>query len=220
MSHKNSEQPPRDGIVLCLVGPAGSGKTSLGADLLARFPESIRYSISATTRDPRSGEQNGVHYHFFSREEFEQRKDAGEFFETEEVHGNLYGTLRASVEKSLSQGVDLLLDVDIKGALVFKHKLPLNTVIVFLAPPTREEMVQRIKARGTISDDELARRLETANAEFARFFEHSKFGGMIDYLIVNEQRDAALTHLSAILMAERLRAARVSLDSKKVLFVE
>lgn len=210
----------KEGIVLCLVGPAGSGKTSLGADLIELHKSSIRYSISATTRTPRTGEQHGVHYHFLSREEFLANKERGEFFETEEVHGNLYGTLRKAVEDTLSKGGDLLLDIDIKGALVFKHKLPRNTVIVFLSPPSKEEMVTRIEARGAMPQDELARRLETASAEFSRFFEHSKFGGTIDYLVVNSERAEALDRLSSILKAERLRASRIALDAKKALFAE
>jgi guanylate kinase len=208
----------KEGIVLCLVGPAGSGKTSLGAELVERHKGSISYSISATTRQARAGEQDGVHYHFLPREDFLARKERGEFFETEEVHGNLYGTLLETVQSSMVQGKDLLLDVDIKGALVFKHKLPLNTVIVFLSPPSREVLIERIKGRGGIAEEELNRRLETAHAEFARFYEHSKFGGMIDYLIVNAGREESMQQLSAILAAERLRASRVSLDFKKHLF--
>ncbi len=210
----------KEGIVLCLVGPAGSGKTSLGADLIELHPKSIKYSISATTRAPREGEVDGTHYHFLSRDSFVKSKELGEFFETEEVHGNLYGTFRKAVEETLASGGDLLLDIDIKGALVFKHKLPRNTVIVFLSPPTKQIMVERIQGRGAMSEAELSRRLETANAEFARFFEHSKFGGTIDYLVVNSERDEALDRLSSILVAERLRASRIALDAKKALFAD
>jgi len=199
----------RRGIIFCLVGPAGGGKTSHGEELLARNPESLRLSVSATSRPPRPAERDGVHYHFISRAEFERRVSAGEFFEYEEVHGNLYGTLRKTLTDTVTSGVDLLLDIDIRGALTFKQQYPLDAVVLFLVPPTAAVLRERILNRSAISDAEMATRLGTATKEYEALFAALPQVGMIDYFVVNDDRSKALSTICSIVEAERARLGRL-----------
>lgn len=198
----------RTGMLFCLVGPAGGGKTSHAEQLIRDNPGTITFSVSATSRSPRAGEKDGVHYHFLSRAEFEKRVAAGDFFESEEVHGNLYGTLRQAISDALNAGVDLLLDIDIRGALNFKRHYPSESVIVFLVPPNADVLRERLAARGSSSPEDLARRLETAKAEYSALLSSVTGGGAIDYFVVNDDREKAHQDIAAILKAERLRLGR------------
>ncbi len=198
----------REGLLLCLIGPSGGGKTTFVMRLLAEEREAVRLSVSLTTRPPRSGEREGEHYFFVSREEFMAKVDRGELFEWEEVHGNFYGTPRATVEEAIAGGVDLILDVDIRGAENFKRAFPQNTVIVFLTPPSKEVLLARLRKRGTVAESELARRLATAEREFARLVELHKTG-VVDYLIVNYELDKTYEDVAAVVRAERLRLCRL-----------
>jgi guanylate kinase len=141
----------RTGILYCLIGPAGSGKTSLCERLLAEFGDAVRYSTSVTTRAPRPGEIPGKSYHFVTREEFEDARARGEFFEWEEVHGNLYGTRLSTLTDCIKSGIDLLLAIDIRGALKVRESFPFNAVLTFLVPPSVEELIARVTARNQIS---------------------------------------------------------------------
>lgn len=203
------------GVLLCVVGPSGSGKSSLGQELLREEGERLVLSVSATSRPPREGEHNGVHYHFLSRAEFEAKRESGFFFESEEVHGNYYGTPRQVLEPTLRGERDLLLDVDIKGALNFRSSFPKNAVVIFIAPPSQEEMVRRITSRAAISQDEVQRRLTTALMEYQMF--HAAPGGAIDYLIVNYEFGSSLSLLRSILHAERARVGRYLHDDLRKL---
>ena len=202
-------QLKRRGMLICLVGPAGGGKTSHGEQLLRQNPGTLSLSVSATSRSPRLSEQDGVHYHFISREEFERRIQLGEFFEYEEVHGNLYGTLRKTLGDAIENGTDLLLDIDIKGALTFKKQYPRETVVIFLVPPSGQVLRERIVARGPISEVEMTTRLQTAKKEYEALFATLPHAGEIDYFVVNNDRSKALATMSAILEAERARLARI-----------
>jgi guanylate kinase len=184
--------------------------------MLERFPDSLSLSVSATSRVARENEQNGVHYHFLSREEFQKRIEAGEFFEHEEIHGNLYGTLRSAVEDAIASGSDLLLDIDIQGAETFFDSYSDNTVIIFLVPPSKEEMERRIRGRSAISDEEVSRRFQTAEMEYQHFFRLAASKGerrAIRYLVVNDDFEVACDEIAGILRAERCKVKRMDKES-------
>ncbi|RMD86504.1 MAG: guanylate kinase [Candidatus Dadabacteria bacterium] len=202
----------REGILFCICGPAGVGKSTVARYLVENYSE-VEFSVSATSRPPRKGESDGVDYHFMSREEFERRISEGDFFEYEEVHGNYYGTLKSSVEGAITAGTDLLLDIDIKGALTFKRKKPDNTVIVFMVPPSLKELISRIKYRGSISDEELSRRLKTLEEEYRILFDLGKEN--IDYLVVNAELSETCDLVSYIFQAERMKLKRLERASIK-----
>ena len=151
----------RQGILFCLVGPSGSGKTYLSKEIIAREPRA-KLSISVTSRAPRAGEVTGLDYHFVARGDFEAKIKRGELFEWEEVHGNLYGTLKSAVQDSIDNGLDLLLDIDIRGALNFKKHYSANTCLIFLVPPSYSVLIERLNARGAMSAEDKAKRLKTA----------------------------------------------------------
>ena len=205
-------EPRRQGIVFALVGPAGVGKTTFCRRLLEDFPGTIRLSVSATTRAPRPGEIDGVSKHFLTREQFEQQVRDGSLFEWEEVHGNLYGTLRKTLDDSVYAGTDLLLDIDIRGALKFKQQLPACTAICFVVQPSIDALSERILNRSPISTEELAIRLETAREEYRAFIELVKAGGVVDYMVVNHDRDHAYQQVRAQLVAERSKVSRFELQ--------
>ena len=198
----------RSGILLCLVGPAGSGKTTFANQLLGEFEDggTLCRSVSVTTRLPRNGEVDGIDYHFVPRDVFEQKIQAGEFFEWEETHLNLYGTLKSPLESAISKGADIVLDIDIRGALNFKKSYPANTVIVFIMPPSRGELKERLAKRGS-SQDDLAIRLTTALREVEIF---TKNRAEVDYLIINDEMQRAFTEIRSVLIVERSRVTRFS----------
>jgi guanylate kinase len=202
----------RSGILFIFVGPSGCGKTTMVSHLCDTVP-GVFSSVSATTRQPREGEKQGEAYFFLSQEEFRQRRDQGEFFECEEVHGNFYGTLKSAVVDSLAQQRDLLLAIDIRGALNIKQALPQETVLVFIVPPSIEEAVRRVTARQAISEDELQRRLSTAKMEYATFFEIIKEQqGLFDYLLINDDWNTTRSEVEAIVVSERLKVSRFNPD--------
>lgn len=192
------------GIFFCFVGPAGGGKTTLVKTVLEKNPETCLFSISATTRTPRSNEKNGVDYHFHTRQEFQSLIDSNKLFEYEEVHGNYYGTPNAPIDKCLNNEIDLVLDIDIHGALDFKKAFPDRTIIIFTMPPSLELMIERLKLRGTDPAD-MQKRLATAQKEIALFAENKD---LIDYLLVNRDLELSKIKAIAILATERLRLKR------------
>jgi guanylate kinase len=167
----------------------------------------LRYSVSATTRDPRPGEREGEHYFFLTREEFERRLAADGFLEWREYNGNLYGTPRDFVERTLTEGYDLIMKPEVNGALAIKKTFP-DAALIFLLPDRFSHLRARLEARRTETNEEIARRLEIAHQEvqFIREF---------DYIVINEERrsEDAVRDLQAILDAERLRIHRYSDDS-------
>jgi guanylate kinase len=186
--------PPRPGNLIVVSAPSGAGKSSLVRDVLSRV-ERLRYSISVTTRKPRGDERHGVDYYFVSEAEFLAMRERGEFLEWAEVHGNFYGTLKKAVEEMLASGDDVILDLDVQGAASIQSLRP-DAVTVFLLPPSRHVLEERLRARGSDSPRELSRRLRNAAAEVRRF---SSF----KYIIVNDDRARARASLEAIILAER-----------------
>ncbi|WP_135468584.1 guanylate kinase [Crenalkalicoccus roseus] len=190
----------RRGLCLVLAAPPGAGKTSLSRALLGVEPE-LSLSVSATTRPPRPGEQEGVHYFFRSPAEFEAMVAAGAFLEHARFLGRAYGTPRAPVEAALAAGRDVLFDIEWQGHRQLKASLPEDVVGVFLLPPSMAELERRLRARGQDSEAEIARRLAAAREEIAHWDE-------FDHVLVNEDFDATLAALRAILHAARTRRAR------------
>ena len=179
-----------------VAAPSGAGKSSLVNALLAREP-GMALSISHTTRPPRPGESEGSHYHFVDRAGFERLRDAGAFLEHAEVHGNLYGTSRAAIERELGVGRDVLLEIDWQGARQIRAAMP-GVVGIFILPPSRAELERRLRARGADSDAVIARRLLNSREEL-------RHAGEFEYWIVNDRFERALGDLIAIVRAVRQR---------------
>ncbi|MGQ0800351.1 MAG: guanylate kinase [Pseudomarimonas sp.] len=185
-----------NGTLFVVAAPSGAGKSSLVNAVLAR-ESGIALSISFTSRAARPGERHAQHYHFVSREEFERMIAAGDFFEHALVHGDYKGTARQSVLPQLETGKDVLLEIDWQGARQVRNKVP-DSVSVFILPPSRDALVTRMRNRGQDSEAVIQRRLAAAREEMAHFDE-------FDYVIVNENFDAAAAELRAIFVAHRLR---------------
>lgn len=198
----------RQSFVLCLVGPAGSGKTSLAKRLLEEPGSNLVKSISATSRDPRQTEVDGKNYIFMSRDDFEAAVKRDEFFEWEEVHGNLYGQLKSSLQSCLDSGTDVVLDIDIRGANSVKAGYPERTVVVFLLPPSKAVLQKRLLARGPMEAKELATRMATAEGELKRLTDAKE--QVVDYVVINGDFEETLQALWNIVRSERQRLGRIN----------
>ncbi|MDH2999124.1 guanylate kinase [Pasteurellaceae bacterium LFhippo2] len=186
------------GNLYILSAPSGAGKSSLINALLADLPRSeVQLSVSHTTRNPRSGEENGVHYYFTTHDEFKQLIEKGHFLEWAEVFGNYYGTSLPMIERSLEQGIDVFLDIDWQGARQICQKVP-NVKTIFILPPSKEELEKRLIGRGQDSAETIASRMAEAVSEMSHYNE-------FDYVIVNDDFQVALSQLKSILTAERLK---------------
>ena len=188
------------GVLLVLSGPSGTGKGTVCKVVRDSMGERLAYSISATTRKPRVGEEHGREYFFFSKEKFEALRDQNGFLEWAQVYDNYYGTPRAFVEEVLASGRDCILEIDPQGALQVR-KATDEAVLVFIAPPSLEELRARLTGRGTEAPEEVEKRLSCAEAELA-------YSNQYDYLIVNDEVEKAAEKMKAILMAERCRTNR------------
>lgn len=203
----------RQGVLFILVGPAGAGKTTLCRRLLNEHERTLGYAVSATTRPPRMGEQDGINYHFLTPEDFERRRAAGEFFETEQNHGYWYGTFRETLLHGIAAGKDLLYQIDIRGALNFKQAFPNNAVLIFLVPPAFGDLEARIRTRGGAEDAEIATRLGSAEREYAALHAAVTGGTEIDYLIINGDLERAYQEINSVVITERLRVSRIDPSS-------
>ncbi len=183
-----------------LSAPSGGGKTTIARRLPERRAD-LGYSVSCTTRAPRDGEVNGRDYWFLTPDEFLARRDAGEFAEWAEVHGNFYGTLRSEVRKVLATGRHVLMDIDVQGARQFHAAFP-ETVLIFVLPPSGEVLMSRLSARKSEDREKLLVRLRNARAELGEV-------GHYHYVVVNDSLERAVDQVSAIIDAEGLRHDRV-----------
>lgn len=186
----------RRGILYTVFAPSGAGKTSLVKALLDQRPE-LTVSISHTTRAQRSGEIDGVNYHFVDRKTFTGMIERGEFLEQAEVFGNLYGTSQQWVEQTLLSGRDVILEIDWQGAQQIRRLMPDN-ISIFILPPSLETLLQRLNARGQDDEAVIQRRMAQARDELSHYTE-------ADFLVVNDQFDKALADLVAIVRAQPLR---------------
>jgi len=173
-----------------LSGPSGSGKSTVLGRLLAEQDPPLRLSVSATTRAPRAKERDGVHYHFWTRQRFEAQVEAGAFLEWADVFGNLYGTLRGEVEPYRQQGIGVVLEIDVQGAAQVRRECP-DAVTVFLRTSSLESYEQRLRSRGTESEEAIQRRLQGARRELERLDEYQ-------YVVINDDLDTAVAELRAI----------------------
>lgn len=189
----------RKGSLFVISAPAGCGKDTILNELFKRT-DKAGYAVSATTRAPREGEVNGVHYHFLTREEFEQKIAQKDVLEYTEYCGNYYGTLRKSVNDLLEQGKDAILKIEIEGAMNIRKAFP-EACLVFILPPSWEVLEKRLRDRGTETEDKIAERTKQARREV-------EFAANYDYLIVNDDLSDAVDDLLAVLRAEKLRRAR------------
>jgi guanylate kinase len=197
-------------LLIIISSPSGAGKTTLCHKLLEEF-NNLRFSTSHTTRKPRQGEVDGKDYVFVRDDEFESMIENELFIEWAYVHGNRYGTARAEVRAAATAGKDLLFDVDFQGAQQIKEQYP-NAVGVFVLPPSIQELQNRLRARGTETPESLNRRFKAALEEIAN---HHLF----DYLVVNDNLEAAYDQIRAILIAERARHERIAHVAKEMLDV-
>jgi guanylate kinase len=187
------------GILFVVSAPSGAGKTTIVRKVISQLP-GVSLSISCTTRAPRPSEQEGVDYSFITREEFSAMEQAGRFIEWAQVHGDLYGTPRANLEK-LQNGGDLVLEIDTQGARKIRESFS-DVVLIFILPPSLEVLKGRLQSRGGDSEEAIEARLQNAQKELDQM-------AWYDYSVVNEEIEEAVKQLASIIIAERCRTARV-----------
>lgn len=189
------------GNLFILSAPSGAGKSSLITALLKQdSPRQMQVSVSHTTRDPRPGEENGVHYHFVSKNEFKSLISQDAFYEHAEVFDNYYGTSEQAIDAQLEKGIDVFLDIDWQGAQQVRMRKP-DVTTIFIAPPSREELESRLRGRGQDSDEIILSRMAQAKSECSHFNE-------FDYIIVNDNFETALNDLLTIVSNQRLKRSQ------------
>jgi guanylate kinase len=189
----------KKGILFVISAPSGAGKTTIVRKVISQLP-GVSLSISCTTRAPRPGEQDGVDYSFITRAEFNAMEQGGRFIEWARVHGDLYGTPRANMEK-LSQGEDLVLEIDTQGARKIREVFS-DAVLIFILPPSLEVLKGRLRSRGGDAEEAIEARLHNAQKELDQMARY-------DYIVVNQEIEEATRQVASIIMAERCKAARV-----------
>ena len=190
----------RKGLLIILSSPSGAGKSTLARRLMEWDP-SLSFSVSATTRAPRSGEIDGKDYYFRSREEFEAMVAKGEMLEHAEVFGNLYGSPRGPVEAAMAKGRDTIFDIDWQGGQQVKQAMGQEVISIFILPPSIPELERRLRSRGQDSDDVIEGRMAKSEAEISHWAEY-------DYVLINEDVERTEADLKTILSAERMRRDR------------
>lgn len=196
----------KKGLLIVLSGPSGAGKGTICKALMEKEKD-LKLSISATTRQPRSGEIEGKNYFFKSEEEFEKMIENDSFLEWAKVYGHYYGTPKDFVLKNLDEGNDVVLEIDIQGALKIKEKFP-EGVFIFVLPPSMEELKNRIKKRGTETEEEIIKRFKSA-------YEELNYVSRYNYVVINDSVEEAVEKIKAIIIAEKCRV-----DRNKDLYLE
>ncbi|MEA4920585.1 MAG: guanylate kinase [Clostridiaceae bacterium] len=191
------------GSLFIVTGPSGAGKGAVLTGVLSSL-DNIFYSISATTRPPRPGEQDGINYYFVNQQNFKTMIEKHELLEYAEYVGNFYGTPSAPVDKMIDEGKDVVLEIEVQGALAVKQKRP-DAILVFIAPPSFDVLERRLRNRGTESNEIVEMRLKKAHNECAHMDDY-------DYIIVNDLLDEAIKNLSAVIIAARCRSNRVKIN--------
>lgn len=194
--------------IFIISAPSGSGKSTLVSKILQRDPR-LRFSVSYTTRKPRGKEKPGESYIFINRAEFEERVDRGEFLEHAEVFGNYYGTSREWLEQAQLEGKDLVLDIDVQGARQLKKKIP-EAVTIFVLPPSRDILEQRLRMRSEDREEVIERRLRDAAEEIRNYKQY-------DYLLVNHRLEESTDLLASVIKAERIRRSRMEEQIRPIL---
>jgi guanylate kinase len=192
----------RRGLLFVVSAPSGAGKTTLCKELVALMP-GLRHSVSWTTRKPRPGEVHGQDYYFVDEPEFQEMAARNEFAEWARVYGHLYGTPRGALTEMMEKGLDVLLEIDVQGALQIKKKLP-DGIYVYIMPPSIEALRIRLMQRGADSAEEIQRRLQKAREEVWSYREYY-------YIVRNEDMKQALKELEAIVLAERIKTKRIDM---------
>ncbi len=188
------------GLLIVLSGPSGVGKGTVRKALFEMPEQEFVYSVSMTTRPPRPGEVDGVDYYFVTREEFERQIAAGNLLEYAEFVGNYYGTPKDKVEEQLNKGKEVILEIEVNGAFQVREKCK-DAVFIFLVPPTRRALYERLKSRGTECEERIVARIEKANKEF-------KLAHQYDYIVVNDEIYNAADRIMAIIRAEHAKTFR------------
>jgi guanylate kinase len=190
-------------VPIILSSPSGGGKTTIAHELLARRGD-VGYSVSCTTRAPRTGEAEGRDYYFLTEDRFRQRQREREFAESATVHGYMYGTLRSEVERVLASGRNVIMDIDVQGTRQFARAFP-DSVLIFILPPSAEALIERLEARGTEDVEALIRRFQSAKDEL-------KAIDLYQYVVVNDRLDSAVAAVSDIIdgKGEKFERARVA----------
>ena len=192
----------RRGLMLILSSPSGAGKTTLTRMLLQKTECDLTLSVSVTTRERRSSEADGIHYHFISRDRFESLRERNELLESAEVHGHFYGTPRAPVETVIAAGRDVLFDIDYQGTQQVRSKAQADVVTIFILPPSMRELRTRLERRAEDPPAVIEKRLANARNEIARWT-------LYDYVLINDDLQRTFNDVINILAAERLRTFRV-----------
>jgi guanylate kinase len=194
-----SSEPDSDFVLLILSSPSGAGKTTLKTRILTESHPELRFSVSHTTRKPRTNEVDGREYHFVDRAAFLEMTRRDEFAEWAEVHGNLYGTSRGAIEERITGGHDVLLEIDWQGALQIKRLFP-NAVLIFILPPSWDELRLRLERRGEDDAETIEQRMANARVEVSK-------ADQFDFVIINALFESALFDLKAIVHSQRLKYA-------------
>lgn len=196
------------GILIIISGPSGTGKTTIIKRAMDSL-QNVSFSISATTRAPRSGEEEGVSYYFMEPDRFHGLRDAGELLEFAQYAGNFYGTPKAPIQKSLDRGESVILDIEVQGASQVKEKLP-QAVTIFILPPSFRELENRLRSRNQDSPEKIEQRLQIAKSECSYALEY-------DYIIINEDADTAARELGSIMTAARCMTRHRAERAKKII---